>query len=216
MHRPRRPRFIPTRPEEEHRTNRQIRVPQVRLVGSDGSQIGVVSTDDALRRAQDEGLDLVEIAPTAKPPVCRILDYGKFRFAKQKKEAEAKRHQHITQVKELRIRPGTDSHDLARQMDRAREFFAEGQRVKFTLRFRGREMAHMDLGRGKLLAIAEKLSDTGWVETEPRTEGRMMHLVMAPGQRKRTISLTGSAPVKPEIPPAAAPAPSGPPQADAT
>ena len=202
MHRPRRPRFIPTRPEEEHRTNRQIRVPQVRLVGSDGSQIGVVSTDDALRRAQEEGLDLVEVAPEARPPVCRILDYGKFRFSKQKKESEAKRNQHVTHVKELRIRPGTDQHDLGRQLKQAQEFLGDGQRVKFTLRFRGREMAHMDLGRVKLIRIAEQLTEAGWVESEPRTEGRMMHLVLAPGQRK--------AKVKPSTPKPAAPKPTAP------
>jgi translation initiation factor IF-3 len=178
-------RFIPQRPEQEHRTNRQIRVPQVRLIGLGGEQYGVVPTDDALRRAQENGVDLVEVAPNASPPVCRLLDYGKFRYSKQKKDAEAKKKQHVTQLKELRVRPGTDAHDLERQLKKAQEFLEDGQRVKFTLRFRGREMAHQDLGRAKLEGIAEQLADIGWVEIQPRTEGRVMHLVMAPGQRKK-------------------------------
>jgi translation initiation factor IF-3 len=178
-------RFIPQRPEQEHRTNRQIRVPQVRLIGVGGEQYGVVSTDDALRRAQENGVDLVEVAPNASPPVCRLLDYGKFRYSKQKKDAEAKKKQHVTQLKELRVRPGTDAHDLERQLKKAQEFLEDGQRVKFTLRFRGREMAHQDLGRAKLEGVADQLADIGWVEISPRTEGRVMHLVMAPGQRKK-------------------------------
>lgn len=187
-------RFIPQRPEQEHRTNRQIRVPQVRLIGLGGEQYGVVSTDDALRRAQEGGVDLVEVAPNASPPVCRLLDYGKFRYSKQKKDAEAKKKQHVTQLKELRVRPGTDAHDMERQLKRAQEFLADGQRVKFTLRFRGREMAHQDLGRAKLEGIAEQLADVGWVEISPRTEGRVMHLVMAPGQRKKAAPTTANRP----------------------
>jgi translation initiation factor IF-3 len=211
MQRPRGPRFLPVRPEDEHRTNRQIRVPEVRLIGLKGEQLGVVKTEDALRMAQEAEVDLVEVAANASPPVCRLLDYGKFRYSKQKKDAEAKKKQHVTQLKELRIRPGTDSHDVERQLKKAQEFLSEGQRVKFTLRFRGREMAHQDLGRGKLTSIANQLSEYGWVEIEPRTEGRVMHLVMAPGQRKKAAPI-GSAPRPPASPgagtgsPAAAPA----------
>src|SRR4029079_6568394 len=138
------------------------------------------ATEEALRMGQEKGLDLVEVAPTANPPVCRLLDFGKFRYSKQKKDAEAKKKQHITQLKELRVRPGTDSHDLERQLKKAQEFLEDGQRVKFTLRFRGREMAHQDLGRAKLEGVADQLADIGWVEISPRTEGRVMHLVMAP------------------------------------
>ena len=184
MHRPRGRRFVPARPEESNRINRQIRVPEVRLVGADGEQLGILETQDALRLAQEAGLDLVEVAAKARPPVCRLMDYGKFRYAKQKKEAEAKRKQHTTQVKELRVRPGTDAHDMQRQTRKAREFLEDGQRVKFTLRFRGREMAHQALGKQKLLDIAEDLAEVGAIELAPRTEGRIMHLVMAPGQRK--------------------------------
>jgi len=207
MHRPRGPRFMPVRPEEEHRTNRQIRVPQVRLIGAAGEQIGVISTEEALRMGQEKGLDLVEVAPTANPPVCRLLDYGKFRYSKQKKDAEAKKKQHITQLKELRVRPGTDAHDLQRQRNRAQEFLEDGQRVKFTLRFRGREMAHQDLGRQKLERLANDLSEWGWVEIAPRTEGRVMHLVMAPGQRKLKIDKPIGAPPKPAPAAAAKPPP---------
>lgn len=194
MHRPRGARFMPVRPEESHRTNRQIRVPQVRLIGAEGEQVGLISTDDAIKMAQDKGLDLVEVAPNANPPVCRLLDYGKFRYSKQKKDAEAKKKQHITQVKELRVRPGTDVNDLQRQMKKAQAFLEDGQRVKFTLRFRGREMAHQDLGRKKLTTLAQQLEEYGWVEVSPRTEGRVMHLVMAPGQKKAKIPKGPGAP----------------------
>ena len=203
MHRPRGPRFMPVRPEETHRTNRQIRVPQVRLIGAKGEQVGIIATEDALRMGQEAGLDLVEVAPGASPPVCRLLDYGKFRYSKQKKDAEAKKKQHVTQVKELRVRPGTDVNDLQRQAKKAQAFLEDGQRVKFTLRFRGREMAHQDLGRKKLLSLAEQLEEFGWVEVSPRTEGRVMHLVMAPGQKKLKVPKSASAPAKPEAKPAA-------------
>ena len=122
------------------------------------------------------------------------MDYGKFRYSKQKKDAEAKKKQHVTQVKELRVRPGTDVHDLRRQTKKAQEFLEDGQRVKFTLRFRGREMAHQDLGRQKLTQVAEDLSEFGWVEVTPRTEGRVMQLVMAPGQKKAKLPKTESKP----------------------
>ncbi len=207
MQRPRGPRFLPVRPEDEHRTNRQIRVPEVRLIGLKGEQLGVVKTDDALRMAQEAEVDLVEVASAASPPVCRLLDYGKFRYSKQKKDNEAKKKQHVTQLKELRIRPGTDIHDVARQMKKAQEFLGDGQRVKFTLRFRGREMAHQDLGRAKLTSIANQLSEHGWVEIEPRTEGRVMHLVMAPGARKKATPFPSSPAPRPA---ASAPAPAAP------
>ena len=212
MQRPRGPRFLPVRPDEEHRTNRQIRVPEVRLIGLKGEQLGVVKTDEALRMAQEAEVDLVEVAAAASPPVCRLLDYGKFRYSKQKKDAEAKKKQHVTQLKELRIRPGTDIHDVARQLKKAQEFLEDGQRVKFTLRFRGREMAHQDLGRGKLTSIANQLHEYGWVEIEPRTEGRVMHLVMAPGQRKAKVLTPGPGaprPAAPSAPAAAGAAPAG-------
>jgi len=163
------------------------------LIGLQGEQLGIVDTEEALRLAQASDVDLVEVAPNAAPPVCRLLDYGKFRYSKQKKDAEAKKKQHVTQLKELRIRPGTDSHDLDRQLKKAEEFLGEGQRVKFTLRFRGRELAHQDLGRKKLQDVAQQLAEVSWVESEPRTEGRIMNLVLAPGQRKKpTVTQPGA------------------------
>ena len=210
MQRPRGRQFLPVRPEDEHRINRQIRVPQVRLIGVKGEQLGVVGTEEALRMAQEAEVDLVEVAPAAQPPVCRLLDYGKFRYSKQKKEAEAKKKQHVTQLKELRVRPGTDDHDLERQLKKAHEFLSDGQRVKFTLRFRGREMAHQQLGREKLLRVADQLSDVGWIELEPRTEGRVMNLVLAPGARKKIIpTLSPPRPASPAATPATAARPSG-------
>ena len=210
MQRPRGRQFLPVRPEDEHRINRQIRVPQVRLIGVKCEQLGVVGTEEAIRMAQEAEVDLVEVAPAAQPPVCRLLDYGKFRYSKQKKEAEAKKKQHVTQLKELRVRPGTDDHDLERQLKKAHEFLSDGQRVKFTLRFRGREMAHQQLGREKLLRVADQLSDVGWIELEPRTEGRVMNLVLAPGARKKIIpTLSPPRPASPAAAPATAARPPG-------
>ena len=210
MQRPRGRQFLPVRPEDEHRINRQIRVPQVRLIGVKGEHLGVVGTEEAIRMAQEAEVDLVEVAPAAQPPVCRLLDYGKFRYSKQKKEAEAKKKQHVTQLKELRVRPGTDDHDLERQLKKAHEFLSDGQRVKFTLRFRGREMAHQQLGREKLLRVADQLSDVGWIELEPRTDGRVMNLVLAPGARTKIIpTLSPPRPASPAATPATAARPSG-------
>jgi translation initiation factor IF-3 len=178
------PRFVPP-PPDAHRINRHIRVPQVRLVGADGTQFGVVPIEDALRRAEEAQLDLVEVAPKAQPPVCRILDYGKFKYQEHKKEVEARRKQSTTTVKELRLGYRTDVGDLDRQIQKAREFLQAGDRVKFSLRFRGREMAYQDLGRAKLMKVCEALSDTATIEGTPRMEGRMMGVVLAPGVKKK-------------------------------
>jgi len=178
------PRFVPP-PPDAHRINRHIRVPQVRLVGPDGAQLGVVPIEDALRRAEEAQLDLVEVAPTAQPPVCRILDYGKFKYQQHKKEAEARRKQATTTVKELRLGYRTDVGDLERQIQRARDFLAAGDRVKFSLRFRGREMAYQNLGREKLMRVCEALKDVANVEGTPRMEGRLMGVVLAPGAKKK-------------------------------
>jgi len=181
------PRFIPP-PQETHRINQRIRVPEVRLIGADGSQVGVVPISDALRRAEEAQLDLVEVAPSASPPVCRILDYGKFKYQQHKKEAESKRKQSITTLKELRLGYKTDVGDLERQINKARAFLQEGDRVKFSLRFRGREMAYQDLGRQKLMRVCEALTDIATVEGNPRMEGRLMGVVLAPGAKKKAVS----------------------------
>jgi translation initiation factor IF-3 len=191
------PRFVPP-PPDAHRINRYIRVPQVRLIGADGTQFGIVSIDDALRRAEEAQLDLVEVAPTAQPPVCRILDYGKFKYQQHKKEAEARRKQATTTVKELRLGYRTDVGDLERQIQKARDFLAEGDRVKFSLRFRGREMAYQDLGRQKLIGVCEALKDVATVEGTPRMEGRLMGVVLAPGAKKKAVKPPRKEPAKAE------------------
>jgi translation initiation factor IF-3 len=182
------PRFVPP-PQEQHRINRKIRCPEVRLIDADGSQVGVVSTDEAMRIAENHGLDLVEVAPLAKPPVCRILDYGKFKYQQHKKEAESKRKQATTTLKELRLGYKTDVGDLERQIAKARTFLDSGDRVKFTLRFRGRELAYQNLGREKLVKICAALADIASVEGSPKMEGRLMGVVLAPGVKKKKPTL---------------------------
>jgi translation initiation factor IF-3 len=177
------PRFVPP-PEETHRINRKIRTPQVRLIGVEGEQIGIVPIDEALRLAEVAQLDLVEIAPKAVPPVCRILDYGKFKYQQHKKENEAKKKSTVTTVKELRLGYRTDTGDIERQIDKARQFLEAGDRVKFLLRFRGREMAYQNLGREKLLGVCEALKDIAVAESSPRMEGRMMGILLAPGKKR--------------------------------
>jgi len=177
------PRFVPP-PEELHRINRRIRAPQVRLIGADGGQVGIVPIDEALRLADEAHLDLVEIAATATPPVCRILDYGKFKYQQHKKESEAKKKAATTTVKELRLGYRTDTGDIERQIAKARQFIEDGDRVKFLLRFRGREMAYQSLGREKLLGVCEALKDVATAEGFPRMEGRMMGILLAPNKKK--------------------------------
>jgi translation initiation factor IF-3 len=177
------PRFVAP-PEETHRINRKIRAPQVRVIDSDGSQAGVMTVDDALRLAETRQLDLVEIAPKATPPVCRVLDYGKFKYQEHKKEVEAKKKSTTTTVKELRLGYRTDHGDIDRQISKARSFLEEGDRVKFLLRFRGREMAYQDLGRQKLMGVCAALKDVAAAEGTPRMEGRMMGIVLAPTRKK--------------------------------
>lgn len=147
-----------------------------------------MSIDDALRRAESAQLDLVEVAPNAQPPVCRILDYGKFKYQQHKKEAEAKKKATTTQVKELRLSYRTDTGDIERQIARARAFLGEGDRVKFIMRFRGRELAYQDLGREKLIGVCKSLEDIATIEGTPRMEGKMMGVILAPGRKKSAAS----------------------------
>jgi len=169
--------------DKEHRINRRINVPQVRLIGSDGEQIGIVPTPDALRRAEEAGLDLVEISPTAQPPVCRIMNYGKFQYEESKKRHAAKKKQKQIQIKEVKFRPGTDPGDYQIKSRNLIRFLEEGNKAKITLRFRGREMAHQELGMEMLKRLEEDLKDHGMVEQFPRMEGRQMVMVVAPGKR---------------------------------
>lgn len=160
--------------------NEEIDVRDVRLVGVDGEQIGVVSRIEALRAAADAGLDLVEVAANADPPVCKILDFGRFKYEAQKKKNEARKKQKVIEVKEIKMRPGIDSHDYDIKMRNVRRFLEEGDKVKLTLRFRGREMVHQDLGVNLLERVREELGELAKVESFPRLEGRQMVMVMAP------------------------------------
>ncbi len=163
------------------RTNNDIRVPRVRLIDPDGRQIGVVETKEALRIAQDEyGLDLVEISPTAVPPVCKIMDAGKYKYQLKKKAQEAKKHQSVIQVKEVKFRPRTDTHDVEFKTKHVLRFLKEGHKTKLTIFFKGREMAYKEQGLQMLARVYKMFEDIAVIEQEPRAEGRYLTMVIAP------------------------------------
>ena len=172
------PAQLPTR--DGPRVNEEIRSPQVRLIDQDGEMLGVMSAREALIRAYDVGLDLLEISPNAVPPVVKILDYGKYKYEQQKKANEARKRQKVVEIKEIKVRPNIDDHDYDVKMRQAKEFIGEGDKVKVTLRFRGREMAHQDLGLKVLDRIRTELAETTKVEQMPRLENRQMIMVLAP------------------------------------
>ena len=159
--------------------NEQIRDKEVRLIGPDGAQLGIVSSREAFAKAQEAGLDLVKIAPQAKPPVCKIIDYGKYRYELSRKEKEAKKKQKTIDIKEVRLSPNIDTNDLKTKVNAARKFLSKGDRVKVTLRFRGREMAHVQASKHILDDFAEALADIAVVEKAPKLEGRSMGMVLA-------------------------------------
>lgn len=162
------------------RVNNDIVVPQVRLIDENGGQVGVVTTADALNRAFEVGLDLVEVAGTADPPVCKILDVGKLKYREQKKKNEARKKQKTIDIKEIKLRPNIDEHDYDVKMRNARRFIGDGDKVKVTLRFRGREMAHQVLGAKVLDRVRDELEEIAKVEQMPKMEGRQMVMVMSP------------------------------------
>jgi translation initiation factor IF-3 len=162
------------------RINREIRARDVQLIDAEGHNRGVVPVLEAQQIADEAALDLVEIVPTAEPPVCKILDYGKFRFLEQKKAAEARKKQKVVEIKEIKLRPGIDEHDYDTKMKAVRRFFEEGDKVKVTLRFRGREMAHQDIGYKLLDRVKSETLGIAKVELEPSMEGRQMVMVLAP------------------------------------
>ena len=170
----------PPQKEEGYRINHRIDAREVRLIGEDGANVGVVPTRQAMMMAEEANLDLVEISPDAKPPVCKILDYGKFKFQEQKKAAEARKKQKVIEIKEIKMRPMIDDHDYDVKMRAIRRFFEEGDKVKITLRFRGREMAHQELGQQLLDRVKKDTAETAKVESEPRFEGRQIVMVLAP------------------------------------
>ena len=159
--------------------NEQIRDKEVRVIGEDGEQLGIMPTKEALKLAEEAGVDLVKIAPTAKPPVCKIVDYGKFKYEQTRKEKEAKKKQKIVEIKEIRLSPNIDTNDLNTKINAARKFIGKGDRVKITLRFRGREMAHMNKSKHILDDFAEALSDIAVVDKAPKVEGRSMTMFLA-------------------------------------
>lgn len=166
------------------RCNEQIRLSPIRVIDENGGMLGVIPTDEALRRARDLGLDLVEVSPTERPPVCKIMDYGKYKYHEQKKQHEAKLKQKQIQVKEVKLRPRTDENDYQIKLRNLRRFLEEGDKAKVTLRFRGRELSHQELGMRQLERIREDLADIGVVEQMPRLEGRQMVMVIAPKKSK--------------------------------
>jgi translation initiation factor IF-3 len=171
----------PTPQKEGPRANRDIRgVREVQLIDQDGQNRGVLSFFDAMQAAEEAGLDLVEIAPNSTPPVCKLLDYGRFRFNEQKKQNEARKNQKTVEVKEIKLRPGIDKHDYDVKMKAVQRFFEEGDKVKVTLRFRGREMAHQDLGLRLLERVKSETQEIAKVESEPQLEGRQMIMILAP------------------------------------
>lgn len=165
---------------DQLRVNDQIRVREVRLVDVDGTQLGIVATREAQRIAQDKGLDLVEVAPTARPPVCRIMDYGKYRYEQQKREREARKKQKVISVKEIKMRPNIDDHDFEVRARNAERFLKEGDKIKATIMFRGRQIVHAALGKAVLDRLLERVNDLCIVERPPKVEGRNMIMILAP------------------------------------
>ena len=172
---------MPTPPNREGpRVNEEIRVPQVRLIDEEGEMLGIMSTRDALARAYSVGLDLLEISPNAEPPVAKVLDYGKFKYEQQKKRNEARKKQKVIEIKEVKVRPNIDENDYQVKMRAMKTFIGEGDKVKVTLRFRGREMAHQDLGVKVLERIRAEMDEIAKVEHMPKLENRQMIMVLAP------------------------------------
>tara|TARA_B110000208_G_scaffold185598_1_gene240957 strand:- start:6 stop:605 length:600 start_codon:yes stop_codon:yes gene_type:complete len=176
----RRPHNAPPQRETGPRINERIRGSDLRLIDEDGENIGVVTPERAMIMAEDAGLDLVEISPNANPPVCKIMDFGKFKYETQKKEAEARKKQKIIEIKEVKFRPNTDKHDYEVKMRNVFKFLENGDKAKITLRFKGREMAHQELGRHLLLRVAEDTKEIGKVENMPKMEGRQMIMLIGP------------------------------------
>ncbi|NWG30478.1 MAG: translation initiation factor IF-3 [Rhodocyclaceae bacterium] len=182
--------------EKTQRVNEEITAPEIRLIGADGEQLGIMSVRQALQLAEEAGVDLVEIAPMATPPVCRLMDFGKFKYQEAKRAAEAKKKQKIVEVKEIKFRPGTDENDYQIKMRNVVKFLGEGDKAKITLRFRGREMAHQEIGMRMLERIRTELADRAVVEQFPKMEGRQLIMVLAPSKKQAKPAKEAAAPVQ--------------------
>ena len=167
-----------------HELNEEINDKEVRLIGSEGEQLGIMSPAEALKIADEQGLDLVKISPQAVPPVCKLMNYGKFKFEQGKREKEARKNQHVVEIKEIRMSPGIDVGDFNTKLKNAQKFIADGNRVKVSVRFRGREMAHTEIGRDLLTKFAEQCAETATLEKSPKLEGRMMSIFLSPKSGK--------------------------------
>lgn len=174
----------PPSSKDEHRINERIRVPEVRLIDEKGNQIGIVRTDDALRMARDKNLDLMEVSPNSRPPVCKICDYGKFKYEKKKKDHAAKKKQVVIKTKEVQLRPTTEEHDLDYKFKNIRQFLEDGDKAKISIMFRGREMAYVDQGRKVLERLVDQMKDCSTVESPPKLEGKKLIVILAPVAKK--------------------------------
>jgi translation initiation factor IF-3 len=201
--------FDRTPAQDQYRVNRRIRVPEVRVIGADGGQLGVLRTDEALRIAEEGGLDLVEVSPKAMPPVCKIMDYGKFKYENSKKTKEARKHQSTVTLKEIKFRPKTDDHDFDFKVKHIRRFLLEGNKAKLAVIFRGREIVHPETGQDVLKRVVAATSDIAQVEQNPMMEGRRMLMIIAPraGVIRAATPPGQSAPAPAPSPQPSAPAP---------
>ncbi|HLE01560.1 MAG TPA: translation initiation factor IF-3 [Bdellovibrionota bacterium] len=199
-----RPRFprgpVPNQNKDEHRINERIRVPQVRLIDEKGAQVGVVPTNEALQMARDRGLDLMEVSPNAQPPVCKICDYGKFKYEKKKKEHLARKKQTVIKVKEVQLRPQTEEHDLDYKFRNVRQFLIDGDKAKITIMFRGREITYVDQGFKMMKQLAELVKDIAVIEAHPKLEGKKLIMILAPAPGGKKPA-PGPSPVQPIVKP---------------
>ena len=164
----------------QHQLNEEIPDKEIRLIGENGEQLGIVSGEEALRTAEEQGLDLVKISPQATPPVCKLMNYGKYKFEQSKREKEARKNQHVVEIKEIRMSPGIDVGDFNTKLKNAQKFLSDGNRVKVSVRFRGREMAHTDIGKDLLVRFAEQCAEVATLDKEPKLEGRSMSIFLSP------------------------------------
>lgn len=176
---------VPNQNKDEHRINERIRVPQVRLIDEKGTQVGIVPTFEALQMARERNLDLMEVSPNAQPPVCKICDYGKFKYEKKKKEQVAKKKQTVIKVKEIQLRPQTEEHDLDYKFKNVRQFLEDGDKAKITIMFRGREITYVDQGFKIMRQLADLVKDIGIVESPPKIEGKKLIMILSPASAKK-------------------------------